>query len=158
MALFISRFDNKVDKKGRVSVPASFRAELATQPFAGIVAFPSPVQASIEACGMDRLKEIAAQLDTMNPYGGSRNAFSNAVLTKSHQLTFDSEGRVGLPERLLKHAGITDMATFAGTGPTFHIWNPAAYEEFEREVEVQASEMAARGELPWHKPASDAAE
>ncbi len=158
MAFFISRFDNKVDKKGRVSVPASFRAELATQPFAGIVAFPSPVLNAIEACGMDRLKEMAAHLDTMNPYGGNRNAFANAMLTKSHQLTFDSEGRVGLPERLLKHAGISAMATFAGTGPTFQIWNPDTYEEFEREAEAQASEMAARGELPWYKPVGDAAQ
>ena len=60
MALFLSRYDNKVDKKGRVSVPAPYRAALASQNFAGIVAYPSPVSDAVECCGMDRMERLAA--------------------------------------------------------------------------------------------------
>ncbi len=59
VALFISTFVNKVDKKGRVSVPAPFRAALAGQSFAGIVAYPSFVLSAIEACGIDRMEELS---------------------------------------------------------------------------------------------------
>src|SRR5690606_31394902 len=59
VALFLSRFDNKVDRKGRVSVPAPFRAQLSQQAFHGIIAYPSPVAPAIEGCGRDRIEQIA---------------------------------------------------------------------------------------------------
>ena len=60
MALFLSRFDNKVDRKGRVSVPASFRADLTSDAFAGVVAFPSPGNpGAIDGCDIGRMKQLA---------------------------------------------------------------------------------------------------
>ncbi len=53
MAVFIGTFENKVDRKGRVSVPAQFRQTLAAQSFQGIVAFRSYRADAIEACGFD---------------------------------------------------------------------------------------------------------
>ena len=147
MALFLSRFDNRVDRKGRVSVPAPYRAALASQSFAGIVAYPSPVTRAIEACGMDRMEELAAGIETFNPFSDEYGAFATAILSRSHQLAFDGEGRVMLPEALIAHAGIDGTATFAGRGGTFQIWNPADYEDYERSATEQAREQANRLEL-----------
>lgn len=143
MALFLSRFDNKVDRKGRVSVPAQYRAALAAQPFQGIVAYPSPIMATVEACGLDRFEQLADGLDqNFNQFSNEYQVLSNALLGRSHQLSFDSEGRIMLPDALIEHAGITDTATFSGRGRIFQIWSPAAYEVFEAETAAQVRDAA----------------
>ena len=148
MALFLSRFDNKVDKKGRVSVPASFRADLTSDAFAGVVAFPSPVNGgALDACDLGRMKSLAEGIDSLNPFSDEFGDLATAILTKSHRLPFDSEGRIILPQQLLQHAGITTMATFAGRGATFQIWAPEAYEAYEREATSRAREQATKFEL-----------
>lgn len=147
MALFLSRFDNKVDRKGRVSVPAAYRTALASQTFAGIVAYPSPVSGAIEACGMDRMERLSSGIDTFNPFSDEFGAFATAILTRAHQLQFDGEGRVMLPPPLIDHAGIGAVATFAGRGATFQIWSPEAYEAYEQEATQKAREQAAQLEL-----------
>ncbi len=141
---FYSRFDNKVDKKGRVSVPARWRAILAAQSLDGIVAYPSPVSPAIEACGMDRLERLAESIDTFNPFSDAHGDFAAALLTRSHPLAFDSEGRVMLPKSLLEHAGIDELAAFAGRGATFQIWEPEAYASYEQEAIRRAREEAPR--------------
>ncbi len=130
MALFLSTFVNKVDKKGRVSVPANFRATLNNQSYKGIVAYASFVNGCIEACGMDRIERLSESIDSLDPYSDERDAFAATILGGSVQLPFDSEGRVMLPESLLKEAGIDDTAVFVGKGATFEIWNPKEFETY----------------------------
>lgn len=144
MALFLSRYDNKVDRKGRVSVPAPYRNALATQSFSGIVAYPSPVSNAIECCGMDRMERLAAGIETFNPFSDEFGAFATAILSRAHQLSFDSEGRVMLPEPLIQHANLDGMAAFTGRGPVFQIWNPEAYAAYEQEAAAQARDQAAQ--------------
>ena len=148
MALFLSRFDNKVDRKGRVSVPASFRVDLTSDAFAGVVAFPSPGNpGAIDGCNIGRMKQLADGIDSFNPFSAEYGDLATAILTKSHRLPFDGEGRIILPQQLLQHADITTMATFAGRGATFQIWAPEAYAIYEVEATERAREQAARFEL-----------
>ena len=128
VALFLSTFVNKVDKKGRVSVPASFRAALTGQSFDGIVAFPSFVQSAIEASGIDRMESLAAGIDQFDPFSDEHDNFANAILADSHQLAFGDDGRLVLPEVLRDYASISDQAAFVGRGPTFQIWEPGGYQ------------------------------
>ncbi len=121
--LFLSTYINKVDKKGRVSVPASFRNSLNSQIFQGIIAYPSFVNECVEACGYERIELISNKIDSLDPYSQERDAFATAILGASLQLSFDSEGRVVLPEMLLQTAGIVESAVFVGKGQTFEIWN-----------------------------------
>lgn len=136
--LFLSTFEKQIDKKGRVSVPASFRAVLAAQPFSGIIAYSSFVNPCIEACGMDRLEKMHAHIETLDPFSEERDAFATAILGGAQQLPFDGEGRVILPEALLKQAGIDGLGVFIGKGATFEIWAKDAFEKHQS----QAREMA----------------
>jgi MraZ protein len=142
VALFLSRFDNKVDRKGRVSVPAPFRAALSQQAFQGVVVYPSPVHPALEGCGRDRIEQIAASIDSFNPYSEEGGALAAAILTRSAELAFDGEGRIVLPEPLMQFAGLSEFATFAGRGAVFHIWSPQAYAAYEREALERAREQA----------------
>lgn len=130
MALFLSTYTNKIDKKGRVSVPANFRATLNDQSFKGIIAYQSFTNNCIEACGIDRIERLSESIDSLDPYSDERDAFATTILGGSVQLAFDSEGRIMLPEDLLKEAGITEGAVFVGKGATFEIWDPIKFEEY----------------------------
>src|SRR3954463_11614824 len=77
VALFLSTFVNKVDRKGRVSVPASFRAALAGQSFAGIIAFRSFKNSAIEGSGIDRLEEMSARLDALDEFSEERESLAS---------------------------------------------------------------------------------
>ena len=129
MALFLSTFTNKIDKKGRVSVPATFRAALGTEAFQGIVAYPSFINECIEACGMTRMEQIYESIDAMDPFSEEREAFASAILGNSMQIPFDGDGRMVLPENLISTAGLTEKAVFVGKGKAFEVWGPEAFAE-----------------------------
>ncbi len=147
MALFLSTFINKVDRKGRVSVPAPFRAALAGQGFAGIVAFASfrDSYKAIEACAMDRMERLSASLDRLNPFSDEHDDFASVLFGDAVQLPFDGQGRIILPERLRQHAGVSDQAAFVGRGATFQLWQPDALRDFQEQARQRA--RAARADL-----------
>ena len=134
MALFLSKYLNRVDKKGRVSVPAAFRLELAEESFAGIIVRPSFVSPALDACGRRALQELQRGVDRFNPFTEERAGFANAIFASSHPAPWDGEGRVILPDRFLEHAGIVDRALFVGLGDTFQIWEPDRYADVEGEA------------------------
>lgn len=129
--LFLSTFEKQIDKKGRVSVPPTFRAVLAAQPFNGIIVYPSFVHECIEACGMARMEKIYERIAALDPFSEERDAFATAILGGAVQLPFDSEGRVVLPEALLKKCGVKDVGIFIGKGETFEIWSKESFVKHE---------------------------
>lgn len=123
MALFLSTYVNKVDRKGRVSVPAQFRAALAEQTPV-IVAYRSFQGPWVEASGLDRMQKFAEELDTLDE-NSERYEFVAAILADARQLGWDETGRMVVPQDLLDHAGITEEAAFVGQGKFFQIRDPA---------------------------------
>ena len=137
MALFLSTFVNKVDRKGRVSVPATFRTALTGQSFNGIIAFRSFKLPALEASGIDRMEEMSTRIDGLDDFSEDRDALSS-IFADAQQLAFDGEGRIVLPEMLCQHAGITEAATFVGLGRTFQIWAPERFEKHQVEMRERA--------------------
>ena len=147
--LFLSTFHNKIDKKGRISVPATFRAALAKtldkkEEFVGIISYSSFINPCIEACGIDRIRKLSDRIETLDPFSEERDAFATTILGGSVQLAFDGEGRVMLPEHLIAFAGISEAAVFLGKGETFEIWEPAAYEAYAARARDIAREKRLR--------------
>ncbi|HXE15972.1 MAG TPA: cell division/cell wall cluster transcriptional repressor MraZ [Stellaceae bacterium] len=128
MALFVSNFTNKIDRKGRVSVPAPFRQILAAKGSDAVVLYPHPKHAAIEGGGMDWLDDYAARLNQLPEYDADRDALQ-ALFSQVTQVAADSEGRIILPEGLVAHAGLGETAIFVGTGAKFEIWEPARHAE-----------------------------
>ncbi len=127
--LFLSTYQNRIDKKGRISVPAQFRANLAAQEFAGIVAYGSLLHSCIEGCGMDRFMKLNERIEMLDPFSEERDAFATTIFGESVQLSFDGEGRIMLPEQLIASANLSEQAVFVGKGEIFEIWEPVAFAE-----------------------------
>ncbi len=151
MALFVSTFINKVDKKGRVSVPAPFRAALSQQTFQGIVVYPSFNHAALEGCGIDFLEELAnATASNYDLFSPEQDDLNTLIFSTSSQLAWDPEGRVILPEDVLAHANITEQAAFVGKGRTFQIWEPNALKAHQAEARARA--LVNRPQLSLRRP------
>ncbi len=140
MALFLSTYNNKIDKKGRVSVPAPFRQVLSGQKFNGIIAYGSFINPCVEACGMDRIEALYERIEVLDPFSEERDSFATTILGGSQQLAFDGEGRVMLPEVLIEQAGLSTQAVFVGKGQTFEIWEPVRFAEYAQRARDMARE------------------
>lgn len=140
MALFLSTFTNKVDSKGRVSVPSQFRASLVNENFSGMIIYESFVNDSIEGCDIERIRKISESIDDLEPFSEEREAFATAILGGAIQLSIDSDGRVILPDHLLKKIGIKNQVVFVGKGSTFEIWEPEKFAEYMAKAKKEAKE------------------
>ncbi len=147
--MFLSTYENKLDKKGRVSVPANFRSYLSNLGYNGVICYPSFNNSSIEACSQDRIEKISLTIDSLNPFEEKRDYFATSILAESTNLQFDSEGRISLTSKLLKHAKIKNSMLFVGQGQTFQIWEPAAFEKFKATARKKAN--LHRSSLKWEK-------
>jgi len=145
--MFLSTYENKLDKKGRVSVPASFRSYLSNLGFNGVICYPSFNNQSIEAWSQDRVEKISNSIDTLNPFEEKRDFFATSILSESINLQFDSEGRISLTAKLLKHAKIKSSMVFVGQGKTFQIWEPTIFEKFK--VTARKKANINRAGLKW---------
>jgi MraZ protein len=134
MALFIGTHQNKLDAKGRVSVPAPFRSVLKKMSHAGEGAAvakmflrPSHQNPCIEGwteVGFEALSAPVAQ--DYNLFSQEHEDFVMALFGDACELESDKEGRIMIPNSMLEHASISDAVMFIGTRNNFQIWEPAA--------------------------------
>ena len=145
--MFLSTYENKLDKKGRVSVPASYRSYLSNLGYNGVICYPSFNNQSIEAWPQDRVEKISKSIDSLSPFEEKRDFFATSILSESINLQFDSEGRISLTLKLLKHAKIKNSMVFVGQGKTFQIWEPTIFEKFK--VNARKKANLNRASLKW---------
>ena len=129
--MFLSTFENSLDKKGRVSVPSSFRAYLNSMGYNGFITYPSFNNSALDACAQDRIEKLSESIDSLGPFEDKRDYFATSVLSESINLNFDSEGRVSIPKKLLNHAKIKSSIVFVGLGKVFQMWDPKLFEKFK---------------------------
>jgi MraZ protein len=127
MDRFVSNMTLRLDAKGRVSVPASYRQVLARDGFDGLYCYPSLGAPALDAGGNSLLAEIEQLIADFPPYSDEREQFSVALYGTSETLKFDGEGRVILTDRLKEHVGITEAVAFVGLGHKFQIWEPERF-------------------------------
>jgi MraZ protein len=125
--LFLSTFTNRVDKKGRVSVPSAFRTAIAGTSFQGVVLFRSYKYPALEGCGMDQMESMCAQMDHLPLFSDDRDALTDSIFADAVPLAFDPEGRITLTDELRDHANLSESVAFVGKGRMFQLWSPEAF-------------------------------
>ena len=129
--LFLDTIINKVDAKGRVSLPADYRA-IVKELDSEIVCYRSLTAPCIEGCTEDLLEKLATEIENSTDFfSETQDDLTNLIFGDAKRYTFDSTGRIMLSEKLLKHAGITDSAVFVGKGRKFQIWSEKNWQKEE---------------------------
>jgi len=135
--LFMDTVVNKVDAKGRVSLPADYRAIVKTKE-SEIVCYRSLTSPCIEGCLEDLLDRLASEMeDALDFFSETQDDLTNLVFGDAKRYSFDSTGRIMLSEKLLKHAQIKDSAVFVGKGRKFQIWSPKNWEKEEARIRAE---------------------
>lgn len=132
MTTFLSSYTNSIDKKSRVSVPASFRAELANCSRQTIVIYKAVNENFLFAWSYDDFLEFAQKIKKLPALSKQRQRLSRTILAAAKPVQIDADGRMVLPEELSQALNLDGKVMFAGQGEYFTIWNPA---EFERQAE-----------------------
>ncbi len=155
MDRFVSTFTNKIDAKGRVSIPAPFRAVLErdgytqgvggsaspnTPSAGGIYCYPSLDAAAIDGGGERLAQKIDGLLRGLADYSDERDELSVALYGDVQILNIDGDGRIVLPEGLRTHAGLTSLVTFVGLGDKFQMWEPGAFEARRKSAREKVQE------------------
>ena len=138
---FLSTHVNRLDSKGRVSIPAAFRQVLARESRDHLFCSPSLDLEAVDAGGDKLHQEIHAHLESYEAFSEEREVLSTVLLGDSENLKIDKDGRVVLSETLKDHTGITDSVVFVGHGFKFQLWQPERYEAYRRDVSKRAQEM-----------------
>ncbi|MEQ1716420.1 MAG: division/cell wall cluster transcriptional repressor MraZ [Hyphomicrobium sp.] len=134
MDRFVSTYTNKIDAKGRVSIPAPFRTVLERDGYGagsigGIYCYPSLDAPALDAGGERLAKKIDGLLSGLPDYSDERDELSVALYGDVQVLSIDGDGRIVLPEGLRRHAGLDGTVTFVGLGDKFQMWEPGAFEK-----------------------------
>ncbi|WP_299849668.1 division/cell wall cluster transcriptional repressor MraZ [uncultured Roseovarius sp.] len=136
---FRGEFNQKVDGKGRMSIPADFRAVLADgdprypeNPLPRLVVLHGPhLKNCLHAYTIDDMAEIEAGIRKLPRGSVERKRASRMILGKSWDTEIDKDGRIVLPQRLRQQIGLEGDATMVAMGDYFEIWNKNTYEEIE---------------------------
>jgi MraZ protein len=141
---FVSTFTNRLDAKGRVSIPAPFRAVLAVDGFDGLYCCPTLDRNAVDAGG-NRLRErIKASLANFEPFSEDHELLSTTLIGESEILKVDQDGRVILSDAIRAHAGIGERVTFVGQGYKFQIWEPDRFEAYRAEAKNRLRDLRRR--------------
>ena len=131
MSHFLGTHQNRLDAKGRVSVPAPFRAALRGQADmpgdqAGLILRPSHKHPCVEAWPVAVFMDLATPLDRLNVFSEEQDDLAAALYADAFPVEADKEGRIIVPDTLVAHAGLKDVVVFMWLGRIFQIWEPAA--------------------------------
>jgi len=149
MLVFSGTHINKVDKKGRVSVPAPFRTTLSKAGVSEITIFPSFNNKALEVLGPDFIEALAkGTLQTYNFFANDNANLATHIFALARTVAWDAEGRIGLPEDLIAHAGLGEQVVFAGRGLFFQIWSQELWSEINPATLAEIAKNPPRLPIP----------
>lgn len=124
MSRFVGSFENRVDKKGRVSVPAPFRAVVARQTSQELYLGFDPETGAIDAWTDAFLSEVEVRIDQLPIGSRKREALEMKYFSDPFAVQIDGDGRIVLPQKLRDNAGIGEVGLFVARGKSFQLWDP----------------------------------
>ena len=134
--LFLSTFENKIDRKGRLSVPANYRTVLEKNK-TPLYLFKSLTKSCLEGCGIDRITQIVDAIDRMDVLSEDTLTLQT-ILSSTQEMKFDNEGRIMLSNDFIGYAELEGIALFSGIGRSFEIWNPTQWRPRDTATRVNA--------------------
>ena len=126
MTRFLGTHVFKLDAKGRLSIPARFRAILDRAGSDEMVLRPSHLLPCVECYPVATFEALSEGLDKLDVFAEDTDALAAVLFAQAQNVRPDSEGRLILPKSCILHAAIKDEVALIGAGNHFKIWEPAA--------------------------------
>lgn len=152
MTQFLGTHKGKLDKKGRISVPASFRAVLQALGTDEIVLFPSFRHPCIEAWPAPAFSALSAGHNSLDIFSDASENLAGALFAMAHPARPDAEGRLILPEDHVAEAGLGETIAFLGANQCFQIWDAERAMAHIRDARARARDFRLTLPSPAAKP------
>lgn len=135
--MFIGEYTNKIDEKGRLAVPAKFRADLA-----GGAVVTKGLDGCLFVYTKPEWEKLAERLTTLPLTAANARAFARHMLAGAMDVELDKQGRINLPGYLRQFATINSSVVVAGLFNRLEIWNETTWREYQQKTEAQTNEIA----------------
>lgn len=142
MNRFLSNATNRIDSKGRVSVPSVFRAVMARTGTEELYVWQDFVFPAISLAGVDVLERFERMIGSQDPFSEEANKMSLLIHGGGVFMKLDAEGRLQVSEFIRDFTAITDRVTFAGRGDHFQLWEPSAFERMQAQARQERTSAA----------------
>lgn len=134
MDRFLSSATNRIDAKGRVSVPAHFRTIVQKRGYGELYAVRSLDTPSLDVGGPDLLDSYEKRIGQEDPFLQTADDMSLLYYADGAFLKLDQDGRITVNDFIREHTGIAGEITFAGRGHFFQIWEPSRFLRYTEEA------------------------
>ncbi len=135
--MFIGEYQHNLDEKGRLAIPAKFRAKL--------------VKGAVVTKGLDNClflytaaewEKLATKLANLTISKANTRAFSRLMLAGAMDVQLDKQGRIILPEYLRKFGNLKKKAILAGLYSRLEIWDEDNWNKYKKGTEKQSTDIA----------------
>jgi MraZ protein len=137
MDRFLSSAVNRIDAKGRVSVPAHFRSILQKRGYSDLYALRALEVAALDVGGPDLLDRYEQRIALEDPFLQTADDMSFFCYGDGAFLKLDQDGRITVSDFIREHTGITGDVAFVGRGHFFQIWEPRKLKAYGAEARAR---------------------
>lgn len=137
--MLMGKYQNSIDAKGRMIVPAKYREELG---------YRCVLTRGIDKClyiypmpQWEKFMEKLSKLPTTDPNARAfvRHFYANAV-----ECDIDKQGRMGIPQELREYAGLEKELVTVGILDKIEIWSKSQWSDAEELTEMSPVDVAAK--------------
>jgi MraZ protein len=151
MNRFLSSAVNRIDAKGRVSVPAHFRAAVQSRGYSELYAIRQLDVPALDVGGLDLLDRYEERIKLVDPFLQTADDMSFFVHGDGAFLKLDQDGRITVTDFIREHTGISSEVAFVGRGNFFQMWEPKKFSAYGAEVRARLSRLR-QGTKPGEQP------
>jgi MraZ protein len=151
MNRFLSSAVNRIDAKGRVSVPAHFRSVVQSRGYSELYAIRQLDVPALDVGGLDLLDRYEERIALEDPFLQTADDMSFFVHGDGSFLKLDQDGRITVNDFIREHTGISSEVAFVGRGNFFQIWEPEQLRAYGAEVRARLSRLR-QGTKPGERP------
>lgn len=141
MSSFKGQYAYAVDQKGRTNIPAKFRKSMSRKANQTFV-ITQGLESCLFAYPLDEWEKIEEKLRTLSMMKKSTRLFIRMMMSNASESQFDKQGRIAIPQNLIKFAQIEKEVLIIGTLEKLEMWNPKIYEKYISEAEQTYEELA----------------
>ncbi len=135
--MFIGEYQHSIDDKGRLAIPAKFRAQLKS----GAV-----ITRGLDSClflyTKDEWANLASKLINLPISQAKSRAFARLMLAGAHEVEIDSQGRINVPDHLIVYAKLSKKAVVAGLYNRIEIWDAGKWSRYKVQAEKDSEKIA----------------
>ncbi len=133
--MFLGEYDHTIDAKGRLAVPAKFRAQMDR----GAV-ISKGMGTCLSVYTMERWDEKSAELASGKTSDELRD-FERRIYPSASEVELDSQGRMVIPAKLRNYAGLASEVTVAGVRDHFEIWDRTAWQTYQERLDAEGTRI-----------------